>query len=179
MTLMSKAVDLYTSPQYGLWAFKLHTTRLQGYHFSASFDEEPSEPKRVGSSDAATTKALNGSKILCRRLRATHREYPAAARVSGLERWHINLSFAMDRHCVWLLTTAFSRNLTDIFNSLKSEQQLLQVSLPLLATLSSDASGYRISASGVTVVVYKATAHSDISWQMPKPGWQNSVERNK
>lgn len=46
--------------------------------------EGPSEQKRAGSGDATMSKALIGSHIFCQRVRATHCENPATAKVAGL-----------------------------------------------------------------------------------------------
>lgn len=62
----------------------IYTSTRHTYHLSTSFDEEPSEPKRVTRGDVAMRKLLIGSQVFCHRVRATHRENPATAKTSCL-----------------------------------------------------------------------------------------------
>lgn len=87
----------------------LHTSN--SYHL-------PSEPERVRSGDVATSKALIGSRIFCREVRATHRENSTT--VAGLfgKTAHF-LPFlpwtnceVQTFYCRWWLTTAFGENMT-------------------------------------------------------------------
>lgn len=74
---------------------------LASVPFSTSRDEGPSEMKQIGSVDIATSKALIGSQIFCRSVRAAHGENHATAKLSGLFEKTVKALFPADATPVW------------------------------------------------------------------------------
>lgn len=60
---LSARLHWLASSSYGLWAFTRRATCLQEYYFRTFFFEGPSEPKRVGSGDVASSMALICSQV--------------------------------------------------------------------------------------------------------------------
>lgn len=75
--------------------------------FSTSFGEVPSELKRVGSDDVATSKPLIGSRVFCQRVRAAHGEKPCNRSTSWFIWKDAKGIFAVDKtpkskpFCLW------------------------------------------------------------------------------